>query len=82
TVVRVGGNNMERLWLAEGEILHPGDEPDLCRTQVEIRLQDGAVMELLNHPLGNHLVMIRGHHADRLRSWWETMVAPRQRASL
>jgi L-fucose isomerase-like protein len=77
TVVRVGGNEMEQIWLAEGEILHPGDEPDLCRTQVEIRLQDGAVTELLNEPLGNHLVMIRGHHADRLRSWWTTMVAPR-----
>jgi L-fucose isomerase-like protein len=38
TVVRVGGNDMERLWLAEGEILHPGDEPDLCRTQVEISI--------------------------------------------
>jgi len=75
TVVRVGGNEMERLWLAEGEILHPGDEPDLCRTQVEISLQDGAVSELLQDPLGNHLVMIRGHYAGRIRSWWEAMVA-------
>jgi L-fucose isomerase-like protein len=75
TVVRVGGNEMERLWLAEGEILHPGDEPDLCRTQVEISLQDGAVSELLQDPLGNHLVMIRGHYAARIRSWWEAMVA-------
>ncbi len=77
TVVRVGGNRMERLWLAEGEILRPGDEPDLCRTQVEIRLEDGAADQLLSDPLGNHLVMIRGHHANRLRSWWKTMVAPR-----
>jgi L-fucose isomerase-like protein len=75
TVVRVGGNEMERLWLAEGEILHPGDEPDLCRTQVEISLQEGAVSELLQDPLGNHLVMIRGHYAGRIRSWWEAMVA-------
>lgn len=78
TVVRVGGNLMERLWLAEGEILRPGDEPDLCRTQVELQLQQGAVAELLTDPLGNHLVMIGGHHADRLRSWWDTMVAPRR----
>jgi len=76
TVVRVGGNTMERLWLAEGTILHPGDEPDLCRTQVEISLEDGAVSELLNDPLGNHLVMIRGHYGNRLRSWWKAMVAP------
>ncbi len=76
TVVRVGGNEMERIWLAEGEILHPGDEPDLCRTQVELELEEGAVAELLSDPLGNHLVMIQGHHAGRLWSWWEAMVAP------
>lgn len=76
TVIRVGGNKMERLWLAEGDILRPGDEPDLCRTQVELRLEDGAVDQLLGDPLGNHLVMIRGHHTDRLRLWWKTMVAP------
>ena len=68
---------MERLWLAEGDILRPGDEPDLCRTQVEIRLEDGAADQLLSDPLGNHLVMIRGHHAKRLHSWWKTMVASR-----
>jgi L-fucose isomerase-like protein len=76
TVVRVGGSQMERIWLAEGEILRSGDEPNLCRTQVELRLEDGAADQLLSDPLGNHLVMIRGHHAARLRSWWETMVAP------
>lgn len=77
TIVRIGGSKMERLWLAEGDILRPGDEPNLCRTQVELRLEDGAVDQLLSDPLGNHLVMIRGHHADRLRSWWKTMIAPR-----
>ncbi|MEN8234639.1 MAG: hypothetical protein ABFR89_06915 [Actinomycetota bacterium] len=76
TVLRIGGNRMERLWLAEGEILRPGDEPNLCRTQIELRLDDGAVEQLLNDPLGNHLVMVRGRHAARLRFWWETMVAP------
>lgn len=77
TVLRIGGARMERLWLAEGGILRPGREPDLCRTQVEVNLEDGAVDQLLSDPLGNHLVMIRGHHAGRLRAWWRTMVAPR-----
>ncbi|MEN8113443.1 MAG: hypothetical protein ABFS21_03555 [Actinomycetota bacterium] len=76
TVLRIGGNRMERLFLAEGEILRPGDEPNLCRTQIELRLEDGAVEQLLRDPLGNHLVMVRGHHAARLRSWWKTMIAP------
>jgi L-fucose isomerase-like protein len=76
TLVRIGGNEMERLFLAEGEILRPGDEPNLCRTQIELRLDDGAVERLLRDPLGNHLVMVRGHHAARLRSWWQAMIAP------
>lgn len=77
TVVRIGGNAMERIWLAEGEILHAGDEPDLCRTQVELRLEEGAVDELLSDPLGNHLVMIQGHHGRKLWSWWKTMISRR-----
>jgi len=32
------------------------------------------VSDLLRTPLGNHVVMIRGHHAARLTDWWETML--------
>ena len=76
TLLRIGGNTMNELWLAEGEITQTGDSEDLCRTQVEIQLTHGHVGDLLRSPLGNHLVMVRGHHAPRLRSWWETMIAP------
>jgi L-fucose isomerase-like protein len=78
TLVRIGGRNMERLWLAEGEILRAGSEEQLCRTQAEVRLtRDGGVGELLTAPLGNHLVLTPGHHTDRLQAWWELMVDPR-----
>jgi L-fucose isomerase-like protein len=72
TVFRIGGRKLERLWLAEGEILRAGDAENLCRTQVEIRLdRGGAVTDLLRAPLGNHLVLIFGRHFDRLRAWCE-----------
>jgi len=80
TLLRIGGSDMKELWLAEGEILGNGVSESLCRTQVEIRLDRGHVSELLNAPLGNHLVMARGHHADRLRSWHETFIDDRTEA--
>lgn len=74
TLVRIGGAAMERLWIAEGVVTMSGEAENLCRTQAHIRLTDGHVGELLTAPLGNHIVLIRGHHARRLWSWWESML--------
>ena len=74
TLVRLGGTGLDRLWLAEGEVTKTGDAEDLCRTQAFVRLKNGHVSELLERPLGNHIVVVRGHHADRLRDWFEAMV--------
>jgi L-fucose isomerase-like protein len=72
TLLRIGGKKMDRLWLAEGEILRSGAAENLCRTQVEIQLtHGGTATDLLRAPLGNHLVLVFGHHLDRLRSWCE-----------
>ncbi len=72
TLLRIGGIKMNRLWLAEGEILRSGDAENLCRTQVEIELtRGGSVIDLLRAPLGNHLVLVFGLHLDRLQSWCE-----------
>jgi hypothetical protein len=30
--------------------------------------------ELLARPLGNHQVVVRGHHAAALKRWHETMI--------
>ena len=68
TLLRIGGKTMEKLWLAEGAILRSGQDESLCRTQVDIKLSRGYVRELLESPLGNHLVLIRGHHASALES--------------
>ncbi len=70
TLLRIGGAGMDRLWLAEGEILRSGNAENLCRTQVEIQLTNGGtVTDLLRAPLGNHLVLALGHHLDRLQRW-------------
>jgi L-fucose isomerase-like protein len=70
TLLRIGGRQMDRVWLAEGEILGSGKADNLCRTQAEIRLTGGGrVADLLRAPLGNHLVLSFGHHLERLQSW-------------
>jgi L-fucose isomerase-like protein len=70
TLLRIGGSSMERVWLAEGEILRSGEAENLCRTQAEIRLTAGGrVADLLRAPLGNHLVLVSGRHLERLRGW-------------
>ncbi len=64
TLVRIGGKSMTELWLAEGEVRGTGNSDDLCRTQAELQLTDGGtVSDLLESPLGNHLVLVHGRHA-------------------
>jgi L-fucose isomerase-like protein len=70
TLLRIGGRAMDRVWLAEGEILRNGEADNLCRTQAEIRLiRGGSVTDLLLAPLGNHLVVVLGHHLESLERW-------------
>jgi L-fucose isomerase-like protein len=79
TLVRIGGSKMTDAWLADGEVVAQGSSESLCRTQAKVRLETGSVTDLLTSPLGNHLVMVRGHHAEHLKRWHETFIAERQR---
>lgn len=61
TLFRIGGNNMDKIWLATGEIISTSEEEDLCRTQIEVKLSsDRNVADLLTNPLGNHLIVVPG----------------------
>ncbi|HSL74116.1 MAG TPA: hypothetical protein VK853_06600 [Ilumatobacteraceae bacterium] len=77
TLLRVGGADLDEHWIVEGDIVSTGDDPDLCRTQVTVELTTGRVDDLLERPLGNHVVLAAGHHGDRLRRWWELAVEGR-----
>jgi len=75
TLLRLGGADLDECWIVEGDIVAGGDDPDLCRTQVTVALSSGNVRDLLEHPLGNHIVLAVGHHESRLRRWWAMAVA-------
>jgi L-fucose isomerase-like protein len=69
TLLRLGGRALEHHWFAEGEIAEAGTDDRLCRTQVTVRGVE-RLDELLDDPLGNHVVLVRGHHRRRLERWW------------
>jgi L-fucose isomerase-like protein len=75
TLVRIGGARMQRLRAIEGDLICNTEHPDLCRTQVEIEVGRDLLQDLLAQPLGNHLVVVSGHHAATLRRWHEAMIA-------
>ena len=75
TLVRIGGARMERLRAIDGNLLGNTDHPDLCRTQVEIEVGRDLLEDLLAQPLGNHMVVVAGHHAAALRRWHGAMIA-------
>ena len=70
TLIRIGGDGADRCWISEGRVIDTGADPDLCRTQAAVELTGRNARELLDDPLGNHLVLVEGSHRDRLERWW------------
>lgn len=64
TIFRLS-NDLKKVYLAEGEILENTTRDDLCRTQIIVHLDEG-VDQLLSSPLGNHQLIIYGHHKKAL----------------
>lgn len=68
TVCKVSGD-LSRAFVAEGELVRNQAEPDLCRTQLLVRLTDPSNAEyFLTNPIGNHHVIAIGHHAAALKN--------------
>lgn len=65
TLARIGGKGLDKVWVAEGELLESPHEEGLCRTQAVIGLENGELEKLLETPLGNHVVMAMGQWKDK-----------------
>jgi L-fucose isomerase-like protein len=75
TVARVGGPDLRSLWVSDARIVGGGGQHERrCRTQVQVRLVDEAAA-MLTQPLGNHVVLARGHWAAALREYHGLFVA-------
>jgi L-fucose isomerase-like protein len=76
TLLRLGGKNLEKIWVSNGEIIESGSSENLCRTQVKVKLHGSSKAgDLLTAPLGNHILLMRGSYAKELTEWWEMFIA-------
>ena len=67
TVFKVAGN-ISRHFVCEGELLRCEAKPDLCRTQVVVKLPASAAEYFLKEPIGNHHIILPGHVAAELEA--------------
>ncbi len=67
TVFKVSGD-LSRHFVCEGELLRCEAKPDLCRTQTVLRLPASAASYFLTEPIGNHHIILPGHHAAVLET--------------
>ena len=74
TVFKVSGD-LSRVFIAEGKILRNLDEPDLCRTQIELQLDDPSLISsyFLTAPIGNHHIIIPGRCAAALQAFFRLL---------
>ena len=68
TIFKVSGD-LSHSFIAEGELVRSQAKPDLCRTQQVIQLADKHQTEyFLTHPIGNHHIILPGHHKELLEN--------------
>ena len=62
-------------FIAEGELVANQSKPDLCRTQQVIRLSDASQASyFLTRPIGNHHIIIPGHHREVLEEFFQDVL--------
>jgi len=66
TIFKVSGD-LQRCFITEEELVCNESKPDLCRTQLVIRLTNPAdTAYFLTRPIGNHHIILPGHHKKLL----------------
>ena len=73
TIFKMSGD-LSRCFVQEGELVRNQAKPDLCRTQQVIQLSNPTqTAYFLNNPIGNHHIILPGHHQELLTSFVEWM---------
>ena len=68
TICKLSGD-LNRYFITEGQLIYNQAKPDLCRTQLMIRLDDPSQTSyFLTNPIGNHHVIVPGRHAEALKA--------------
>lgn len=75
TVFKVSGD-LKRYFVAEGTLTESPGKKDLCRTQALIKFNadSGKPTDyFLTEPIGNHHIIIRGHHKELIQSFFQEL---------
>lgn len=72
TLFKVSGE-LGRCFLAEGQLLRNQYEDNLCRTQVVVKIQPEEARYFLTNPVGNHHILLPGHHKALLEAFMATL---------
>lgn len=75
TLFRLGGERLDRLFIREGTIHETAAVEDQCRTQAMLTME-ADMTELLLSPLGNHHVLLPGHHAATISEFFRRFLRP------
>ncbi len=67
TVFRLSSNLCD-YFLEEGKIIRNLDDPNLCRTQIEV-LFDNDISNILSKPCGNHHIIFYGKHKKEIEDY-------------
>ena len=74
TVVKCGGRSMERCFISRARLLECTTNPNMCRTQLHLRL-DEPLDYFLERSIGNHHVIVRGDYVQRLTAVFRQLSA-------
>ena len=74
TVVKCGGKSMERFFISKAQLLECTTNPNMCRTQLHLRL-DEPLDYFLERSIGNHHVIVKGDHVEKLTTVFKLLDA-------
>jgi len=75
TLFRLGGRELNKLWISNVEIFDSSSEENLCRTQINVKLHGNLkANDILKHPLGNHMLLVRGSHIKEMQTWFDLFI--------
>ena len=59
-------------YVTSGKIIRNLYESNLCRTQIEVNIDDN-IEYFLNRPYGNHHVIIYGNHVNTIKEYMKNI---------
>lgn len=70
TLFKCGGECLDEYYVSEGYLVENTNLISACRTQFRLKMNK-PVDYFLNNPVGNHHVLIQGHHAAALQEFMQ-----------